>query len=78
MVSNKHKKMRKKSRQERLSLILTPRSPQWRRNYQPELPYPRPKSTPLNMIRTEVFLQIKEKKLLKNPLLISDFDDETN
>lgn len=68
MISSKHKKIHKRSCQEppqasTLGLL-------WRKYGQPKIPHSRSKLTPLNMTRTEIFLQIKENEFLKDPLLM--------
>lgn len=49
-----------------------------RRNDWPELPYLRFESTPLNMIKTDVILHIKKKRLLKYPQLMKTPLDRRN
>ncbi|RWW72526.1 hypothetical protein BHE74_00019661 [Ensete ventricosum] len=66
MISNRHKEPHKKPRQE-LPRASTLNS-SWKRPPWPKLPCPRTGPIPLNMTRTKIFLQIREKGFLKEPI----------
>ena len=61
IISSKSKEMHKTPHQEP-SLMPTLSSPRWRKHCLLEISHPRSRSMPLNMTRTKICLQIKEKR----------------